>query len=218
MYLCCMYINDLTNLGFMVYTQKKWRYQPVADCTYWTFLGPYDNWNIIELTPKSTSFEAFDEIHQVVHDEISDNMASLFQSGMYGAINTDETTKNGFYVIQFISEVYALQKNTIIGGQVISDGELIFKAQYFCSMQENTNFYWKQQPLRQTIIVTTRKILHPRLNVIIIRYVQDVPKNVCNKIQAKKSIQRNPITIPCHYCHSHSFQTKFSRRSISSKI
>ena len=68
-------------------------------------------------------------------------MASLFQSGMYGAINTDETTKNGFYVIQFISEVYALQKNTIIGGQVISDGELIFKAQYFCSMQENTNFY-----------------------------------------------------------------------------
>ena len=66
---------------------------------------------------------------------------------------------------------------------------------FSCMEQKNTNFYWKQQPLRQTIIVTTRKILHPRLNVIIIRYVQDVPKNVCNRIQAKKSIQRHPIVI-----------------------
>ena len=37
-------------------------------------------------------------------------MASLVQSGMYGAINTDDTTTNGFYVIQFISEAYTLQK------------------------------------------------------------------------------------------------------------
>ena len=60
-------------------------------------------------------------------------------------------------------------------------------------MQENTNWYWKQQPLQQTIIVPTRTILHPRLDVITIRYVQDIPKNVCNRIQAKKSIQRHPI-------------------------
>ena len=52
-------------------------------------------------------------------------------------------------------------------------------------MQENTNWYWKQQQLQQTIIVTTRTIIHPRLNVIIIRYFQDTPKNVCNSIQAK---------------------------------
>ena len=58
----------------------------------------YKNWNIIDLTPKSTSFEAFNEIHKVVFDGISKNMASLFQSVMYGDINTDDTTTNGFYV------------------------------------------------------------------------------------------------------------------------
>ena len=59
---------------------------------------------------KSIPFEVFDEIHQVVLDIISENMASLVQPGMYGAINIDDNTSNGFYVIQFISEAYTLQK------------------------------------------------------------------------------------------------------------
>ena len=50
-------------------------------------------------------------------------MTSLVQSGMYGAINIDITTKNGFYAIQFISEAYTLQNNIIIDGKVISAGE-----------------------------------------------------------------------------------------------
>ena len=62
-------------------------------------------------------------------------------------------------------------------------------------MQENTNWYCKQQLLQQTTIVTTHTILHPLLDVIIIRYVQDIPKNICGRIQAKKAIQRHPIII-----------------------
>ena len=84
----------------------------------------------IELTPKSTPFEAFDEIHQVVLDGISDNMDSLFQSGMYSVINTYDTTKNGFYVIKLIPEAYMIQNNTTIYEQVISGGKLVVKAQY----------------------------------------------------------------------------------------
>ena len=62
-------------------------------------------------------------------------------------------------------------------------------------MQENTNWYCKQQPMQHTIIFPTRTIIHPRLDVITIRYVQYVTKNVCNRIQAKKSIQRHPINM-----------------------
>ena len=109
-------------------------------------------------------------------------MASLDQSGMYVAINTDETTTNVFYVIQFISEAYTLQNNTQIDGQVISSGELVFKTQYLCSVQENTNWYWKQQPMQQTIIFPTHKIPHIRLDVFIIRYLQDIPKTIFNRI------------------------------------
>ena len=113
-------------------------------------------------------------------------MDSLVQLGMYGSINTYDATTNVFCVIQFLSDAYTLQNNTTIGGQFISsgDGELVAKAQYLCSMQENTNWYWKQQPLQQTIIFPTRTILHPSLEVIIIRYVQDTPKKLFGRSKA----------------------------------
>ena len=79
-------------------------------------------------------------------------MASLVQLDMYGAINIDDTTTNGFYVIQFLSYAYTLQNNTTIYGQVISAGELVVKAQYLWFMQENTNSYWKQQPLQHRLL------------------------------------------------------------------
>ena len=82
------------------------------------------------MSPKPTPFEAFKEIHQVVLYRIRDNMASLVQPGEYGAINTAETTTNGFYVIMFISEAYTLKNNTAIDGKIISADELVVKAQY----------------------------------------------------------------------------------------
>ena len=66
-------------------------------------MGPYNNWDIIPLTPKSITFEAFYEIYQMVFGRISEIMASIFQSGMYCTINTDDNTSNGFYVIKFLS-------------------------------------------------------------------------------------------------------------------
>ena len=60
-------------------------------------------------------------------------------------------------------------------------------------MQENNNWYRKQQPLQHTIIVPTRTIIHPRIEVIIIRYVQDIPKKLCGSNETKTAIQRNPI-------------------------
>ena len=62
-------------------------------------------------------------------------MASLVQPGKYGVINTSDTTTNGFYAIQFVSEAYTLQSNTKIFGQVISASKLVVKAQYPCSMK-----------------------------------------------------------------------------------
>ena len=85
------------------YTIKKQAcYQPVTDFTYWPVLVSYNNLNIIHLSQKSTPFEAFEEIYQVVFDGISDNMASLVQTVKYGSINTSDTATNGFYAIQFI--------------------------------------------------------------------------------------------------------------------
>ena len=56
---------------YSVSSQKQAHYQPVTNCNYFPVLVSYNNWNIIELIPKATPFEAFDEIHKVVLDIIS---------------------------------------------------------------------------------------------------------------------------------------------------
>ena len=40
-------------------------------------LGYFKNWNIIQLSHKSISYEAIDKINQFLLDRISDNMAAL---------------------------------------------------------------------------------------------------------------------------------------------
>ena len=64
-------------------------------------------------------------------------MASLVQPGKYVVIKKSDTTTNGFYVIQLISEAYMLQNNTKIDRKIISTGESFVKAQYLCSMKKN---------------------------------------------------------------------------------
>ena len=128
-------IKFQTNLGHLVYHKKQEHYQTITNCTYWSFLGSFNNWNIIQFSQKSTPYDEFDEIHQVALDGISDNIASLVQSGKYDAINTTVTETNIFYVIMFKSEAYTLQDNTAVDGKIITSGELFVKAQYLCSMQ-----------------------------------------------------------------------------------
>ena len=71
-------------------------YKPVTNCTCWPVLGSFNNWNIIQLSQKSTPSNTFFEIHQVGTDGISDNMALVVESGKYGDINTTDTKKLDF--------------------------------------------------------------------------------------------------------------------------
>ena len=144
-------------------SDKQELYQRVTKCTYWPVLESFNNWNIIKLSPKSTSPDTFDEIHQVVLDGISDNMALLVEAGKYGDINTTDTSTNGFYVIMFTSGAYILPESTTINGQIITSGELVVKAQYLCSMQVDNNWYWNQQPKQNIITLPTSTILHTQL-------------------------------------------------------
>ena len=58
-------------------SDKQERYKTFTDWTYCPLLGPFNNWNIIQLSQKSTPYDAFDGTHQVVFDAISENMSSF---------------------------------------------------------------------------------------------------------------------------------------------
>ena len=88
------------------------RYQTFTDWSYWPDIGSFNNCNIITLSQKATKIEAFEYIHQVFHDYISDNMDSLAQSSKYFSVNTAYTSTMRYYVINFVSEAYNLQDET----------------------------------------------------------------------------------------------------------
>ena len=60
------------------------------------------------------------------------------------------------------------------------------------SMQDNTKWYWEQTK-EKNIIVPTRTIIHPCLNIMAVTYLKQLPKKVCNRNQDYKVLQRNTI-------------------------
>ena len=111
------------------------------------------------------------------------------------AINTTYTSTNEFYVIMFTPGAYTIQENTTFDGQIINADELVVKAQYICSMQIDTNWYWNQQPKHHVITLPTLTILHPQLEVNAITDFHAIPTSVCSRTQAKKFISRQPICL-----------------------
>ena len=116
-------------------------------------------------------------------------MASLFESGKYGAINTTDISTNGFYVIMFTSGAYTLKGKTTIDGKIITPGELVVRAKYLCSMQLDTNWYLNQQPKHHVITVPIRTILHPQIEVDAITDIPEISTSVCSRTRAKTSSQ-----------------------------
>ena len=156
-------------------------YQPVKNFTYWSVLGFFHNWNIIQFSHKETSSEDLDKIHQVVLDSIRNSMYALVKTGNYYAINTIYSTTMGYYVIKFLSESYTLQEGTTYSGRISTSGELYVKSQYVNFMQYNTRWYW-EEPQEQKNICFKCTIVQTCLDVTEGTEVKN-PRSVCNIIK-----------------------------------
>ena len=53
----------------------------------------------------------------------------------------------------------------------------------------------KQKQQKQVIIVATRTIVHPDIDVVAVKYVHDIHTSVCNIKQSKQSLQRHPTCL-----------------------
>ena len=64
-------------------------------------------------------------------------------------------------------------------------------------MQENSNWYWKHQPLQQDIIVPTRTIIHPCFDVFRIIDVQEIPKFIFTGVKQKSYTRASHFSERC---------------------
>ena len=73
-----------------------------------------------------------------------------------------------------------------------------------------TNWYWGPETKQYTIIISTRTIDHPSLYVVILIYFKSISRNICNKYEAWKAVQRRPIFIT--YLNHNYFIDNINRR------
>ena len=59
------------------------------------------------------------------------NMSLIVMEVKYGAIDTDDSSCNGYYIIKFSSSPYTLQSDLNIDGKVISSGGMVCEGTYF---------------------------------------------------------------------------------------
>ena len=144
-------------------------------------LGYLNNWNIIHFINKTTCSEEYDEVHQLVLDGIITNMESLVKTGKYCDINAEDPTTLEYYVSNYIYVPFTIQYEITTNLQVSKAGELVVKSEYLSIMKAKTNWYWKQNSNKENFILSTRTIVHPCLDVSIIKDSTDTPGSICNK-------------------------------------
>ena len=120
---------------------------------------------------------------------VSVTMSALVQNGEYGAINTEDTTTMGYYVVKLLLAPYKLQDDKTVNSQAIKSGELIVKAEYLNIMKFNTNWYGQQLGTKQSVIIATFIIVNPFLYVSNIKDVSDIRISLRNKEEVRNGVQ-----------------------------
>ena len=69
------------------------------------------------------------------------NMSFITMKGDYGAIDTDDSSRHGYYIIKFSSLPYTLQADLSIDGKVISSGKIACKGTYIFPISNNSHYY-----------------------------------------------------------------------------
>ena len=72
------------------------------------------------------------------------NMYLIIREGKYGAIDTDDYSCHGYYIIRFSSLPYNLQAELSIDGQVISSEKTLCEGTYFFPISINSYYYVSQ--------------------------------------------------------------------------
>ena len=93
-------------------------------------------------------------------------MSLVIVEGKYGAIDTDNYSWHGYYIIKFSLSTYTLQSDLSIDRQVISSGEILCEETYCFLVSIDFHCYVSQKTKYINTILSLRAILNDNGNVI----------------------------------------------------
>ena len=99
-----------------------------------------------------TDEEDYKQINRTILDGNLMNMSLIIMEVNYGAIDPDDSTGYGYYIIIYYSYPYILYAEFIIYGQVIYSGGILFEITFFNQYQFSLLYFTKRNPITRLFL------------------------------------------------------------------
>ena len=98
----------------------------------------------MNLLDDGTDEEYYENINQIFLDGNVMDMYLINMKVKYGAIDTDNYSCHGYFIIKFSSSPYILQAELRTDGQVISSGIILCEGTYSFPINISSNYYGRK--------------------------------------------------------------------------
>ena len=168
-------------------------YSPVLNCKYHDILGDYNNWIIMPfITYSNTCEDDIEELHKSILINISDKMGTFVTEYTYGAVNTNDSRTDGFYIVKFLSRPYTLQQDETYDNEILKEGCLVSDAEYLTPAMKDSSWYINSK--LDAVKVDMKKVIVPKLDVSIAKSSSDLDYTMSSMTQ-KEIDEKEPFKL-----------------------
>jgi hypothetical protein len=166
------------------------RYARNENCAYWPLFEGLNDWTQISLVPKAgIDEEELNDARGIVLDGIAEMISETIEVGESGAFMTDDTTTDGYYLVEWAGEPYTLQEETVLNEYeppiILPEGELVCEAKYWSQVPRAKRWFTPSQTGDTRTVVRLQQVVASRVRLIAISATNKMP-NTCDKRTATR--------------------------------
>ena len=141
---------------------------------------------------ENTNDDEIEDIHKSILTSIADSMGMLIKESNYGAVNANDQSTDGFYIVKFLSTVYTLQHDELVDNEILKAGSLVTDAEYMSPAMKDSLWYVKSglEPVK----VNMKKVLVSNIYVDIVTSTSELDYSMSTMTQ-EDVIQKEPFKL-----------------------
>jgi hypothetical protein len=160
----------------------------------WPIFQGLNDWHLVQLIRVPSKIAALETLAQeelfeaqvTILNGIAEEMAEGIEVGKIGAFSTEDEETSGYYLVEWKSEAYTLQEDTVLTEfdppLKLEAGELVADATYLNMVPRAPLWY---TPSESTTTVRVKQVLVAKLNMLSTSEGNKVPRG-CNKREVER--------------------------------
>eukprot|EP00957_Ditylum_brightwellii_P156286 11895277-Ditylum_brightwellii.AAC.1 len=92
---------------------------------------------------ESTNHGEIEDIRKSILTSIADSIGMMIKESTYGAVNANDQRSDRFYIVKFLSTVYMLQHDELVGNKILKVASLVTDAEYMSPAMKESLWHVK---------------------------------------------------------------------------